>query len=121
MFISDFAIKRPIVTVVTMLSLVIFGLFALLTLEVDEFPEINAPVAFVAVPYPGASPSQVEREVVDRMEDAISGISGVKQINSTAFDGFAQIIVQFVFAKDPDRAARGDGERSLYGGAHGDR
>ena len=60
MFISDFAIKRPIVTVVSMLALVVFGTFALFQLEVDEFPEINPPVISVSLPFPGASPDQVE-------------------------------------------------------------
>ena len=106
MTISDFAIKRPIITVVVMLALVIFGLFALIQLEVDEFPDLTNPIVFVAVPYPGASPSQVEREVVEPMEEAFSALSGVDQITSTSLDGFARIIVQFVFEKDPDQASQ---------------
>jgi HAE1 family hydrophobic/amphiphilic exporter-1 len=104
--ISDFAIRRPIVTVVAMLILVIFGLFALFNLDVDEFPDLANPIVFLAVPYPGAGPSQVEREVVERMEEAFSGISGVDEITSKSLDGFAQITVQFVFSKDPDQATQ---------------
>jgi len=106
MSISDFAIKRPIVTVVVMLALVIFGLFALVSLDVDEFPDLSNPIVFVSVPYPGASPSQVEQEVVERMEEAFNALSGVDEIRSTSVDGFATIIVQFVFSKDPDQAAQ---------------
>ncbi len=106
MIISDFAIRRPVVTVVTMLALVVFGLFALFSLDVDEFPDISNPIIFVAVPYPGASPGQVEREVVERMEEAFNSISGIDQITSTSSDGFAQIIVQFVFSKNPDQASQ---------------
>ncbi|HEX2644257.1 MAG TPA: efflux RND transporter permease subunit, partial [Thermoanaerobaculia bacterium] len=106
MTISDFAIKRPIVTVVSMLILVIFGLFALYNLEVDEFPDLANPIVFLAVPYPGASPGQVEREIVEPMEEAFSAISGVDQITSKSLDGFAQITVQFVFSKDPDQATQ---------------
>ncbi len=106
MFISDFAIRRPIVTVVVMIALVVFGIFALARTDVDEFPDISAPIVFVAVPYPGASPGQVEREVVDRLEEQFNAISGIDQIHSKATDGFAQIIVQFVFSKDPDQAAQ---------------
>jgi hydrophobic/amphiphilic exporter-1 (mainly G- bacteria), HAE1 family len=105
-FISDFAIKRPIVTVVVMIALVVFGIFALLKTDVDEYPDIEQPIVFVAVPYPGAAPSQVEREVVDRMEEQFNAISGIDQISSTSTDGFAQIIVQFVFTKNPDQAAQ---------------
>ena len=106
MFISDFAIRRPIVTVVTMLALVVFGIFALFQTDVDEFPNISAPIIFVAIPYPGASPQQVETEVIDRVEEAINAITGVDQINSSSLDGFGQIIVQFVFSKDPDQASQ---------------
>jgi HAE1 family hydrophobic/amphiphilic exporter-1 len=106
MFVSDFAIRRPIVTVVTMIALVVFGLAALAKLDTDEFPAIDAPIVFVAIAYPGAAPDVVEREVLTRVEDKISGISGVDKINSTATDGFAQIIVQFVFSKPVDQATQ---------------
>jgi HAE1 family hydrophobic/amphiphilic exporter-1 len=106
MFISDFAIKRPIVTVVIMVALVIFGLFAAFNTDVDELPDVQQPIVFVAVPYPGASPDQVEREVVDRMEEAFQGLNGIDQITSTSTDGFAQIIVQFVYSKPTDQAAQ---------------
>jgi hydrophobic/amphiphilic exporter-1 (mainly G- bacteria), HAE1 family len=105
-FISDFAIKRPIVTVVTMLALVAFGIAALYKLQVDEFPDIQAPIVFVGVGYPGAAPDVVEREVVDRIEDRLSSISGIDRINSTTSDGFAQIIVVFVFEKPVDQATQ---------------
>jgi HAE1 family hydrophobic/amphiphilic exporter-1 len=106
MTISDFAIERPIVTVVAMLILVIFGIFALVNLEVDEFPDLTNPIVFVAVPYPGANPSQVELEVVEPMEEAFSALSGVDEITSRSLDGFAQITVQFNFSKDPDQASQ---------------
>ena len=106
MFISDFAIKRPIITVVTMIALAVFGLVALFRLDTDEFPDLNAPIVFVGVPYPGASPEQVEREVVDRLEDRFSSIAGLDQLRSTSTDGFAQIIVQFQFTKPVDQATQ---------------
>src|SRR5438270_10718285 len=106
MFISDFAIRRPIITVVTMIALVVFGLAALARLDTDECPELDAPIVFVGIAYPGASPDVVEREVVTRLEDKISGISGVDKINSTSTDGFAQIIVQFVFSKPVDESTQ---------------
>jgi len=106
MFISDFAIKRPIITVVTMIALIVFGFAAFRRLDTDEFPDIDSPIVFVAIAYPGASPDVVEREVVSRLEDKITGISGVDKINSTSRDGFAQIIVQFVFSKPVDQATQ---------------
>jgi HAE1 family hydrophobic/amphiphilic exporter-1 len=105
-FISDFAIKRPIVTVVSMVALVVFGLFSLWQLQTDEFPDIAQPIINVAIAYPGASPDVVEREVLDRVEEAVSGISGVDKINGTAQDGFANITVIFVFEKDIQQASQ---------------
>ncbi|MDP1891842.1 MAG: efflux RND transporter permease subunit [Gemmatimonadaceae bacterium] len=106
MFISDFAIKRPIVTIDSMVALVVFGLFSLWQIDTDEFPDIAQPIINVAIAYPGASPDVVEREVLDRVEEAVSGISGVDKINGTAQDGFANITVMFVFEKDLQQASQ---------------
>ena len=106
MFISDFSIRRPIITIVTMIALVVFGLVALVQLDTDEYPELTQPIVFIGVAYPGAAPDVVEREVVNRLEDKISGISGVDKLNSTSTDGFAQLIVQFVFSKNVDQATQ---------------
>src|SRR6266571_7406062 len=106
MVISDFAIKRPMITVVVMVALVIFGLFALALLQTDEFPDIQQPVVLVGIPYPGGSPEGVEREVMKPVEDAIKGISGVDKIYGTATDGYANIIVVFVFEKETSQATQ---------------
>jgi HAE1 family hydrophobic/amphiphilic exporter-1 len=106
MLISDFAIKRPLVTIVSMLALVVFGLFSLWQLETDEFPDVQQPIINVAIPYPGASPDVVEREVLDRVEEAVSGISGVDRILGAAQDGFANVTVFFVFEKDLQQASQ---------------
>ncbi|MEO8336378.1 MAG: efflux RND transporter permease subunit, partial [bacterium] len=106
MFISDFAIKRPIITIVSMLALVVFGLVSLFKLDTDEFPDFQQPIVFIGIAYPGASPDVVEREVVTRLEDKFSGISGVEKLNSTSTDGFAQVVIQFSFSKDVDQATQ---------------
>lgn len=106
MFISDFAIKRPLITVVAMLTLVGFGLVALSQLQTDEFPEVQPPIVLTTIIYPGASPEQVEREVLEPIEEAIQSISGVKSINGEARDGFAQIVTQFVYSKDLSEATQ---------------
>ena len=100
MFISDFAIRRPTVTTVVMLALAAFGIFALALLQTDEFPDVENPVVVVSVPYPGASPESVEREVIDRIEEGIAGISGVDKIQSNSLDGYGVIITIFQFEKD---------------------
>jgi HAE1 family hydrophobic/amphiphilic exporter-1 len=106
MFISDTAIKRPVITIVMMLILIVFGIVALTQLDTDEFPDVQPPIVAVAIPYPGAAPDTVEREVIDRIEEVISGISGVTDINSSSLDSFATITVQFVFEKDIKEATQ---------------
>ena len=106
MFVSDFAIKRPIVTIVTMLALVAFGTLSLLKLDTDEFPDFAQPIVFVGVAYPGASPDVVEREVVTRLEDKLASVSGLEKLNSSSTDGFAQIVLQFSFSRNVDQATQ---------------
>ena len=60
----------------------------------------------MSIPYPGASPDTVEREVIDPIEEAISGISGVEKMQSNSLDGFGNIIVEFEFAKDLQEATQ---------------
>ena len=111
MFISDFAIRRPVITVVSMLALVVFGLFALFLLQTDEFPDVACRSWSVAVPYPGASPDSVEREIVDPLEEAISGISGVKKVTSNALDGFADDPRRVRLREGPAGSDAGDPRR----------
>jgi HAE1 family hydrophobic/amphiphilic exporter-1 len=106
MFISDFAIKRPLITVVAMVTLVVFGIFALLKLKTDEFPDVAPPFVSVGVVYPGASPDVVENEILDPIEEQIQAISGVKQVQGKAYDGYALIIVEFLFEKDLNEATQ---------------
>ena len=83
MFISDFAIKKPLITVVSMLALVVFGMFAFFQLKTDEFPEVAPPVVMTTIVYPGASPDQVERELLEPIEEAIQG-GGTEPCDVTA-------------------------------------
>src|SRR5215211_3378294 len=75
MFISDFAIKKPLVTTVAMLALAVFGLFALLKLKTDEFPEVAPPYVSVGIVYPGASPDGVAKEILDPIEEPIASLA----------------------------------------------
>ena len=106
MFISEFSIRRPIITVVTMIALVALGTFALLQLETDEFPDIDAPIVVVTIPYPGADPLVVERDVVDPVEEAIRGISGIDEVQSSATDGVAVITAVFLFGVEVEQASQ---------------
>ena len=106
MWISDYAIRKPIVTTVVMIALVVFGLVALKQLDTDEFPDVEVPLVAVTVVYPGASPGTVERELVDPLEESFQSLSGVDNIQSTCVDGYAVIIVFFRFGKDIAEASQ---------------
>ncbi|HEY0970779.1 MAG TPA: efflux RND transporter permease subunit [Gemmatimonadales bacterium] len=100
MIISDYAIKRPLITIVAMLALVVFGLLALANLKTDEFPEVVPPFVSVGLVYPGASPDGVESEVLDPVEEQIRSISGVRQVMGKAYDGYALFIIEFEYGKN---------------------
>jgi len=108
MFISDFAIRRPVITITAMIALVAFGLAALINLNTDEFPDVQQPIIGVTIPYPGASPSEVEREIVKPVEDAIWGISGLDGDKSFCFaiDGLAQCTIFFDYEKPIQQASQ---------------
>src|SRR6478736_8132670 len=100
MFLSDFSIRRPVSTLVLIIALMCLGLLALNKLRVNQIPDVEQPVMVVVVPYPGASPETVEREVVNRIEKSLQSISQVYQIRSTASESQAQIVIIFNFKKN---------------------
>ena len=106
MIISDFAIKRPLITVVAMVALVIFGMFALFKLKTDEFPDVAPPFLTVGIVYPGASPEVVESEVLKPVEEQIGSIAGVKRIMGKAYDGYSMLMIEFLFDKDLNVASQ---------------
>ncbi|HTD03378.1 efflux RND transporter permease subunit [Undibacterium sp.] len=100
MFLSDFSIKRPIATIVIIIALMCLGLLALKKLRVNEIPDVEQPVLVVSIPYPGASPETVEREIISRIEKSLQSISGVYQIRATASESSASIVIVFNFNKN---------------------
>jgi len=105
MFLSDFSIKRPIAMVVIIIALMGAGLLALTKLRVNQIPDVEQPVLVVTIPYPGASPETVERELIDRIEKSLQTISGIDKTRSTAKEGSAQIVLIFNFDKNMIEAA----------------
>ncbi len=100
MILSEFSIKRPVAMVVVILGLMALGLLALSKLRVNQIPDVDPPVLVITIPYPGASPETVEREVINRIEKALQGIPGIDQVRSTADEGQAQIVMIFHFGKN---------------------
>ncbi|MES2152580.1 MAG: efflux RND transporter permease subunit [Pseudomonadota bacterium] len=100
MFLSEFSIKKPISTIVLIVALMALGLLAMKKLRVNQNPDVEIPVVVINIPYPGASPETVEREIVNRLEKSLQSISGVKEINASANEGSATFELQFDFRKN---------------------
>lgn len=105
MFLSNFSIRQPVTTVAIIIVLMCLGMLAIKNLRVNPLPDVQQPVLVVQVPYPGASPETVEREVINRVEKALQSIPQVYEIRSTANEGSAQIVIIFNFKKDLVEAA----------------
>jgi hydrophobe/amphiphile efflux-1 (HAE1) family protein len=105
MFLSNFSVKKPIATVVLIVGMMCLGLLALNKLRVNQIPDVEEPVLVVDVPYPGASPETVEREITNRLEKQMQGISGVTEVRSWASEGDATIVLIFDFKRNLIEAA----------------
>jgi HAE1 family hydrophobic/amphiphilic exporter-1 len=105
MFLSNFSIRQPVTTVAIVIVLMCLGLLAFKNLRVNEIPDVQEPVIVVNVPYPGASPETVEREIINRIEKPLQSIPQVREIRSTAFESRAQIVIIFNFKKEMAGAA----------------
>ena len=106
MLISDVSIKRPVFATMLNLVLIVFGLFSLPRLGVDQYPDVDFPVVTVSVVYPGADPESVEQRVLSPLEDAVNGLAGVETLTSTAYPNLAQIVLRFKLEKNGDQAAQ---------------
>jgi HAE1 family hydrophobic/amphiphilic exporter-1 len=100
MFLSNFSVKKPLVTIVILLMLMAAGLLALKKLKVNQIPDVDMPLLVVDIVYPGASPDTVEREVLNRVEKALQSVNGIKELRGTANEGNANIKVFFEFKKN---------------------
>ncbi|WP_422015033.1 efflux RND transporter permease subunit [Roseateles sp.] len=105
MLISDFAIKKPIATIVCIIGIMAMGLLALTKLKVNQNPDVEIPILVVSIPYPGASPETSEREIVNRVERPLLAVPGVTEVRSTAGEGQATFVLQFDFKKNLIEAA----------------
>ena len=112
MFITELSIKRPTVSWVMSLILIIFGLFVFWKLPVRELPNgIQPPVVQVQVDYKSASASIVDQEVTQVVEDVIGGAEGIKNIDSKSENGRSTINVEFDTNINLDNAANDIRER----------
>lgn len=99
-----FAINRPIATLMLFVSLVFFGCYALKSMSIDLFPNVEIPLVKITT-YARGDRSYIETRVSKKIEDEISSIDGIKKIYSKSYDNLSVVIVEFVLDKDIDVAA----------------
>lgn len=105
MILSDVSIKRPVFASVVSLLLIAFGVVAFERLTLREYPNIDPPVVSIRTNYPGAAASIVETRITKVIEDRISGVEGIRYIESSSENGVSNITVQFDTGHDMDVAA----------------
>lgn len=105
MKLSDLSVTRPIFASVLSLILIIFGIVSFSRLPLREYPDIDPPIVTVETSYRGASAAVVETRITELIEDRISGIEGIRYIQSSSQDGRSQVTIEFNVDRDIDSAA----------------
>ena len=95
MNITELSIRRPVTTIMLFVSMVAIGLIASFRLPLEAEPEATIPFFFVALPYAGSTPEEVERNLLRPVEEALSTMPGIRSLNSRANAEGAQIQVEF--------------------------
>lgn len=105
MSLSTVSIRRPVLTVVLNLAIVIFGIIGFRYLGVREYPNVETPVVSVFTSFTGANAEVIESQITEPLEEAINGIPGIASITSTSSDGRSSINIEFDLETNIDEAA----------------
>ncbi|MBT6205618.1 MAG: efflux RND transporter permease subunit, partial [Rhodospirillaceae bacterium] len=98
------AIGRPVAVIAAVLMILLFGFLALKTIPIQLTPDVNRPIITVETQWAGASPSEVEREIILPQEEVLSGIEGMTQMLARAKSGEGEITLEFQVGTDMDKA-----------------
>ncbi|HUX60847.1 MAG TPA: efflux RND transporter permease subunit, partial [Ignavibacteriaceae bacterium] len=102
MTITELSIKRPSLVVVVFAALALLGIYSYTQLNYELLPKISPPIITIQTIYPGASPNEVENSVTKPIEDAVSTLDQIDNINSTSQEGVSFVTIQFNQAADVD-------------------
>ncbi|MDA3834874.1 MAG: efflux RND transporter permease subunit [Spirochaetales bacterium] len=105
MWLSDTAVKRPILATVASLLLLAFGLMAFDRMSLREYPNIDAPIITIDTSYLGASAQVVESRITKLIENRVSGVPGILFLESRSTDGRSRIKIEFSVERNIDDAA----------------
>ena len=105
MILTDLSVKRPVFASVISILLIAFGLVSFDKLPLREYPNIDPPIVSVQTNYRGASAAVVESRITQLVEDRISGVEGIRNINSSSRDGRSSVTLEFDVGRDIEAAA----------------
>ncbi len=100
MKITDFSIKRPVFTFVTMVLVILLGAVSLLKIPITLIPELNPPIGVVVSTYPGASPAEVNEKVTKPLESSLATLPGIEKLQSTSQESMNLIVLEFDWSTD---------------------
>jgi multidrug efflux pump subunit AcrB len=101
--ISSWSIVNPVPALVAFAMLTLAGIVSFVTMDINDMPEIDFPVASVVVNQPGAAPTEMETQVTQRVEAAVRSLNGVDEITSVVSEGSSRTSVQFTVGTPVDR------------------
>ncbi len=105
MNIASLSVRRPVAMTALIIVMVMIGISLYERISIDLLPNMEIPTVLVRCEYQGASPSEIEVEIIRRIEDAVSSIDGIRHITSVAMEDQAQIQLEFVMGTNVDVAA----------------
>ncbi|MEM9583394.1 MAG: efflux RND transporter permease subunit [Pseudomonadota bacterium] len=95
-----FAIDRPVAVVAIVMMAVLFGMIALTRIPIQLAPDVRKPIVVIETAWPGAAPSEVEREIVNPQEEALRGLEGLEVMTSRSRTGQAEVTLEFAVGAD---------------------
>ena len=105
MNISELSIRRPVLSTVMTLIILLFGFIGYGSLGVREYPSVDNPIISVSCSYPGANADVIENQITEPLEQNINGIPGIRSLSSTSSQGSSRITVEFELSVDLETAA----------------
>ena len=105
MKLSHISIQRPVFATVMSLTILLFGIISFLRLPVREYPDIDPPIVSVTTFYRGASPSVLETEITNILEEQFATLEGVKTMTSSSREQGSVITIEFELSRNVDEAA----------------
>ncbi len=105
MSLSETSIRRPVLTIVMSLAIILFGLTGFHFLGIREYPAVDPPIITVQTSYPGASPAVIASQITEPLEQAINGIAGIRTLSSESRQEKSSITVEFTLGSNLDTAA----------------